>query len=75
MRGVVFQGNSLAEVIDYPDIDPGSEQVLIKLRSSGLCGSDFGRYRGDVPNEHNGELRRPGHEPCGEIVALGPNVT
>ena len=48
--------------------------MLIKLRSSGLCGSDFGRYRGDTANEHNGELRRPGHEPCGEIVALGPNV-
>jgi threonine dehydrogenase-like Zn-dependent dehydrogenase len=75
MRGVAFHGNSLAEVIDYPDIDPGPEQVLIKLRSSGLCGSDFGRYRGDVPNEYNGELRRPGHEPCGEIVELGPNVS
>ncbi len=75
MRGVAFYGNSKAEVIDYPDIDPGPEQVLVKLRSSGLCGSDFQRYRADSANEHNGELRRPGHEPCGEIVALGPNVT
>ncbi|MDA1278642.1 MAG: alcohol dehydrogenase catalytic domain-containing protein [Chloroflexi bacterium] len=74
MRGVVFRGNSVAEVIDYPDIAPGPEQVLIKLRSSGLCGSDFGRYRGEGPNEHSGELRRPGHEPCGEIVGLGTGV-
>ncbi len=75
MRGVAFHGNSVAEVVDYPDIDPGPEQVLIKLRSSGLCGSDLARYRDDSPNEHNGQLMRPGHEPCGEIVALGPNVT
>jgi len=74
MRGVAFHGNSVAEVIDYPDLDPGPEQVLVKLRSSGLCGSDFSRYRADSPNEHNGQLMRPGHEPCGDIVALGPNV-
>ena len=74
MRGVAFHGNTVAEVIDFPDIDPGPEQVLIRLRSSGLCGSDFGRYRGDTPNENDGQLIRPGHEPCGEIVALGPNV-
>ena len=74
MRGIAFKGNSIAEVIDYPDIAPGPEQVLIKLRSSGLCGSDFMSYRDKSPNEHNGELRRPGHEPCGEIVELGPNV-
>ena len=74
MRGLAFLGNSVAKVIDYPDTDPEPEQVLIKLRSSGLCGSDFGRYRGDGANTHKGELRRPGHEPCGEIVALGSKV-
>ena len=74
MRGLAFHGNSVAEVIDYPDVSPGAEQVLIKLRSSGLCGSDFSRYRANGPNEHGGQLIRPGHEPCGEIVALGPNV-
>ncbi|NQW20795.1 MAG: alcohol dehydrogenase catalytic domain-containing protein [Chloroflexi bacterium] len=74
MRGVAFHGNSVAEVIDFPDTDPGPEQVLVKLRSSGLCGSDFSRYRADSPNELNGQLMRPGHEPCGEVVALGPNV-
>ena len=47
MRGIEFKGNSIANVIDFPDIPPGPEQVLIKLRSSGLCGSDFMRYRAD----------------------------
>ena len=74
MRGVAFHGKSVAEVTDFPDVEPGPEQVLIKLRSSGLCGSDFSRYRAAWPNEYEGQLIRPGHEPCGEIVALGPNV-
>ena len=74
MRGVAFHGKSVAEVIDFPDVEPGPEQVLLKLKSSGLCGSDFSRYRAAWPNEHDGKLIRPGHEPCGEIVALGPNV-
>ena len=75
MRGVAFRGNSVAEVIDYPEIEPGPEQVLVEVKSSGLCGSDFGRYRGQTPNEHDGQLIRPGHEPCGQVVALGPGVT
>ena len=74
MRGLAFHGNSAAEIIDFPDVSPRADQVLIKLRSSGLCGSDFSRYRAKGPNKHLGELIRPGHEPCGEIVALGPNV-
>ena len=45
MRGIAFKGNSIAEVIDYPDIAPGPEQVLIKLRSSGLCRSHFKTYQ------------------------------
>jgi len=49
MRGVAFRGNGVAEVIDYPDIEPGAGQVLIKLRSSGFCGSDIRRYRGEYP--------------------------
>ena len=74
MRGLVFRGNSFSEVIDYPDINPGPNQVLLKMRSSGLCGSDFTRYRSDSPLTHKGELKRPGHEPCGEIVDIGKNV-
>ena len=27
MRGVAFQGNSVAEVVDFPDVDPGPEQL------------------------------------------------
>ena len=74
MRGVRFLGNRQCEVIDYPDEPPGENEVLIKLRSSGMCGSDLHGYRSD-PSEGRLWKNRPGHEPCGEVVELGPGVT
>ena len=74
MRGVRFLGNRKCEVIDYPEESPGQNEVLIKLRSSGICGSDLHGYRSD-PSEGRVTKMRPGHEPCGEVVELGPGVT
>ena len=73
MRGARFLGDRKAEVTDFPDVEPGSQEVLIKVRASGMCGSDLHTYRAsssEVNTDH-----RPGHEPCGEVVALGPGVT
>ena len=73
MRGVRFTGESRSEVADFPDLKPGPNEVLIRLRASGLCGSDLNRYR--APAEDHDVSIRPGHEPCGEVVELGPGVT
>ena len=58
---------------------PGQNEVLIRLRSSGICGSDLIRYRSPQPDfdESVGwdKNNRPGHEPCGEVVELGQGVT
>ena len=59
------------EVKVVPTPEPGPNQVLIKLHASGLCFTDV--------HQTNGELLGPfprilGHEPVGEIVALGAGV-
>ena len=73
MRGLRFLGNRQADVADFPEVEPGPDQVLIRLRGSGLCGSDLRRYR--EPNASPDLINmRPGHEPCGEIAAVGPGV-
>ncbi len=52
--------------------DPGPNQVLIKMRASGLCFTDVHQTRGELPGEFPRTL---GHEPVGEIAAVGPGVT
>lgn len=69
MRGVVFLGDRRLEIRHFPDPKPGPGQVLVKMRASGICGSDLHPYRGPRAQTTAG-----GHEPCGEVAALGPGV-
>ncbi|KAJ9476761.1 putative D-xylulose reductase (putative) [Pseudozyma hubeiensis] len=54
---------------------PTGDEVQIRVRATGLCGSDLHYYlhgrNGDFALQHSMCL---GHESAGEIVALGPNV-
>jgi alcohol dehydrogenase len=57
---------------DVPVPDPGPNQVLIRIHASGLCYTDVHQTNGDLPGAFPRVL---GHEPVGEIVAVGPGVT
>jgi NADPH:quinone reductase-like Zn-dependent oxidoreductase len=41
MLGAVLPGNSTVELRDFPIPEPGHGQVLIKTKSSTICGSDI----------------------------------
>ena len=65
MRGVVFLGEKDLETRDLPEPGPGTGDVVIGIRASGLCGSDLKYYR--APKEERGDpalLNVSGHEPC-----------
>ena len=66
MRGIVFTGNRGAEIRDFPDPHAGPGEAIVKIRASGLCGTDLHFYRGSV-----GAETISGHEPCGVIEELG----
>lgn len=77
MRGVILPGNSTTEIRDLPDPVPGPGQVLLAMRASTICGSDIRAiYRehlqGDPAEMYQGVVA--GHEPAGEVVAVGPGV-
>jgi threonine dehydrogenase-like Zn-dependent dehydrogenase len=78
MRGVVLPGEKKLEEREFPVPVPGHGQVLVRMRASGLCGSDLRAiYRpkdqGHGPEAYQGVIA--GHEPCGVIEEVGPDVS
>jgi 2-desacetyl-2-hydroxyethyl bacteriochlorophyllide A dehydrogenase len=67
----VSQPNVL-EIVELPIPEPGPDDILIRVMSSGICGTDIhilrGEYLGDYPVV-------PGHEFSGEVVGTGHRVT
>ena len=68
---VVPKIDSQWEVKEIPAPEPGPNQVLIKIHASGLCFTDVHQTRGELPGAFPRTL---GHEPAGEIVAVGTGV-
>ena len=53
MRGAVFLGNRKIEIRKFPDPAPGPGEVVIRMRASGMCGSDLHVYRAPGVNDHD----------------------
>ncbi len=75
MPAAFLPGNSTVELRDVPLPRPGIGQVLIRMRASGICGSDihyiYHKHLGDDPRtSYQGVVA--GHEPAGEVVERGP---
>ena len=74
MRGAYLPGGRRVELHEVPVPEPGEGQVLVAMRASSICGSDlraiYREHLGTGPEAYQGVIA--GHEPCGEIVAVGP---
>lgn len=81
MKGVLFLGDRKVEVRELPDPTPGEGEVVLKMKASGMCGSDLHLYR--APRGEGtkglgvaaGDPVIGGHEPCGVVAAVGPCVS
>ncbi|MFG2944778.1 zinc-dependent alcohol dehydrogenase [Streptomyces adustus] len=73
MRAVTWQGRRDVRVEDVPDptIQEPTDAV-IRITSSGLCGSDLHLYEVLTPFMTPGDIL--GHEPMGEVVEVGAGV-
>lgn len=69
MRGVVFTGNRGVALRSFQDPTPGPGEAVVRMRASGLCGSDLTPYRAAEARDNIS-----GHEPVGEVAALGAGV-
>jgi 2-desacetyl-2-hydroxyethyl bacteriochlorophyllide A dehydrogenase len=74
MTGAVLPGNSTVELRSFPVPTPGHGQVLLRMRASTICGSDiraiYREHLGVGAEAYQGVIA--GHEPSGEVVAVGP---
>lgn len=74
MRGVVLPGNSTVEFREFPVPEPGHGQVLLAMKASSICGSDiraiYREHVGKGPEGYQNVIA--GHEPCGQVVRVGP---
>jgi len=75
MKGAILPGNSTTVLKDFPIPQPGHGEVLIKMKSSTICGSDirciYHEHLGKGPEGYQPGMIA-GHEPCGQIVECGP---
>jgi len=76
MQGAVLPGGGAVELRAFEVPEPGHGQALVRMRASGLCGSDLRA----IYHQHTGEGAEryqkciAGHEPCGVVEAVGPGV-
>ncbi|RMG47777.1 MAG: alcohol dehydrogenase, partial [Acidobacteria bacterium] len=69
MRAAVYHSNRDVRVVEIPRPVPGPGEILVRVRASGICGSDLMEW-----------YRRPraplvlGHEVAGEVAQTGPGV-
>lgn len=77
MTGVMLPGNRGLEFREYDIPIPVGNQVLVKMKASSLCGSDLRAIYRPTDQGHGPEAYRgviAGHEPCGIIEEVGPEV-
>ena len=74
MQGAVLPGDSTTELREFNVPEPRHGEVLVKMKASTICGSDirciYHEHLGKGPEGYQGVIA--GHEPCGQIVAVGP---
>jgi threonine dehydrogenase-like Zn-dependent dehydrogenase len=74
MKAVVWHGTRDVRVDEVPD--PGIQEptdAIIRVTSSGICGSDLHLYEVLAPFLTAGDIL--GHEPMGIVEEVGPGVT
>jgi threonine dehydrogenase-like Zn-dependent dehydrogenase len=73
MRANVWSGRNTVQVENVPDPKILNERdVIVRITSTAICGSDVHLYDGYVPTMRRGDIL--GHEFMGEVVEAGKGV-
>ena len=73
MRAAVYRAfGGPVEIETVPDPEPPADGVVVAVRATGVCRSDWHGWMGHDPAISLPHI--PGHELAGEVVARGPDV-
>jgi len=73
MKANCWMGKRKVEVVEVPDPKIlNSQDAIVKITSTAICGSDLHLYNGFVPTMEHGDVL--GHEFMGEVVEVGKGV-
>jgi len=73
VKALLLTAPSQLELVEAPQPQPATDEVLVRVRACGICGSDIHGWDGST-----GRRRPPlimGHEAAGEIAAVGVAVS
>lgn len=74
MKATCWMGKRDVRVQNVPDPQIlNSQDAIVKITSSAICGSDLHLYNGFIPSMESGDIL--GHEFMGEVVEVGPSVS
>ena len=74
MRAQILMEPNKMRMHEVPVPEINSNEVLVKVKYCGICGSDWGSYTGKYADEVALLPLTTGHEFWGEIVEIGENV-
>jgi threonine dehydrogenase-like Zn-dependent dehydrogenase len=73
MKANCWEGKRTVKVEEVPDPKIlNSQDAIVRVTSTAICGSDLHLYNGFVPTMERGDIL--GHEFMGEVVETGPGV-
>ncbi len=71
MKAAQIERPGEARVVTVAEPVPGADDVLIRVRAAGICGTDLHIFKGEYKAIYP---LIPGHEFSGEVAAVGANV-
>ena len=73
MHAATIRDNQIV-IEEHPDPEPGSGEVLVRVRAAGLNGADLHQLAGRYPAPPGVPPDIPGMELAGEVLGLGPGA-
>jgi 2-desacetyl-2-hydroxyethyl bacteriochlorophyllide A dehydrogenase len=74
MLAVVYHGPNDLRVEQVPAPATGPGEILVKVHSASICGTDLRIWRGQHRQYPAGTVRTPGHEVVGTIAEISPGI-